>query len=41
LEVVCEYLDVEEDALSGVYRIAEEKLAAAARQRSTAGDRDA
>ena len=29
-EVVCEYLDVEEDSLQGIYRVAEAKLHAAA-----------
>jgi hypothetical protein len=29
-EVVCEYLDVEIDALEGIYRVAEAKLRAAA-----------
>jgi hypothetical protein len=32
-EVVCEYLDVEEDSLQGIYRVAEAKL-----QRSSGQD---
>jgi hypothetical protein len=31
-EVICEYVGVEHAALTGVYRLAEEKLAAAAQQ---------
>jgi hypothetical protein len=33
-EVVCEYLGLEETALAGFYRLAEEKLAAAVRHGS-------
>jgi hypothetical protein len=33
-EVVCEYLDVEEDALAGIYRMAEAKLRRTSAQKS-------
>lgn len=36
-DVVCEYLGVDEAALGSLYRLAEEKLAAAAEQPATLG----
>ena len=37
-EVVCEYLDVEEDSLQGIYRVAEAKLQRSSRQDAYDGE---
>ena len=38
-EIVCEYLNVEEPSLQGLYRMAEAKLSAAQHQARTPGQR--
>ena len=38
-EIVCEYIDVEEASLKGLYRMAEAKLSAAQHQARTPGQR--